>query len=45
MMMMIPEAYAGRDDLPDELPGFYAYHQCLMEAWDGPAASPSPTAA
>ena len=38
MMMMIPEATAGRDDLPEELLGFYAYHQCLMEAWDGPAA-------
>src|SRR5205814_2850920 len=38
MMMMIPEAYQGRDDLSDELKGFYAYHQCLMEAWDGPAA-------
>ena len=38
MMMMIPEAYAGRDDLPDELKGFYAFHQCLLEPWDGPAA-------
>jgi glutamate synthase domain-containing protein 2/glutamate synthase domain-containing protein 1/glutamate synthase domain-containing protein 3 len=38
VMMMIPEAYQGRDDLSDELKGFYAYHQCLMEAWDGPAA-------
>jgi len=38
MMMMIPEAYEGRDDLPPELKGFYAFHQCLMEAWDGPAA-------
>ena len=38
IMMMIPEAYRGRDDLPDELAGFYAYHQCLMEPWDGPAA-------
>ena len=38
MMMMIPEATAGRADLPPELLGFYAYHQCLMEAWDGPAA-------
>jgi glutamate synthase domain-containing protein 2/glutamate synthase domain-containing protein 1/glutamate synthase domain-containing protein 3 len=38
MMMMIPEAFEGRDDLPDELKGFYAYHQCLMEPWDGPAA-------
>src|SRR5476649_1786519 len=38
LMMMIPEAYQGRDDLPADLKGFYAYHQCLMEAWDGPAA-------
>ena len=38
IMMMIPEAYHSRDDLPDELKGFYAFHQCLMEAWDGPAA-------
>src|SRR4029077_6598095 len=22
----------------EELEGFYAYHGCLMEAWDGPAA-------
>jgi glutamate synthase domain-containing protein 2/glutamate synthase domain-containing protein 1/glutamate synthase domain-containing protein 3 len=38
IMMMIPEAYKGRDDLPEELRGFYAFHQCLIEAWDGPAA-------
>jgi glutamate synthase domain-containing protein 2/glutamate synthase domain-containing protein 1/glutamate synthase domain-containing protein 3 len=38
VMAMIPEAYVGRDDRPDELKGFYAYHECLMEAWDGPAA-------
>jgi glutamate synthase (NADPH/NADH) large chain/glutamate synthase (ferredoxin) len=37
-MMMIPEAYADRDDLPDHLKGFYAFHSCLMEPWDGPAA-------
>ncbi|HEX2102446.1 MAG TPA: glutamate synthase large subunit [Solirubrobacteraceae bacterium] len=37
-MMMIPEAYQGRDDLSDELKGFYAFHSCLMEPWDGPAA-------
>ena len=36
--MMIPEAYAGRDDVPDELRGFYDYHSCLIEPWDGPAA-------
>jgi glutamate synthase (NADPH/NADH) large chain/glutamate synthase (ferredoxin) len=38
VMMMIPEAYEGRDDLPDDLRGFYAFHSCLMEPWDGPAA-------
>ena len=36
--MMIPEAYAGRDDVPDEVRGFYDYHSCLIEPWDGPAA-------
>jgi glutamate synthase (NADPH/NADH) large chain/glutamate synthase (ferredoxin) len=33
LMMMIPESQPA-----EELRGFYAYHQCLMEAWDGPAA-------
>jgi glutamate synthase (NADPH/NADH) large chain/glutamate synthase (ferredoxin) len=37
-MMMIPEAYRDRDDLPPELVGFYAFHSCFMEPWDGPAA-------
>ncbi len=38
VMMMVPEAYAGREDLTDELKAFYAYHACFMEPWDGPAA-------
>jgi glutamate synthase (NADPH/NADH) large chain/glutamate synthase (ferredoxin) len=38
LMMMIPEAWEGRDDMPEELRDFYAYHSCLMEPWDGPAA-------
>src|SRR5689334_14535323 len=38
VMMMIPEAYENRDDLPEDLKGFYAFHSCLMEPWDGPAA-------
>jgi glutamate synthase domain-containing protein 2/glutamate synthase domain-containing protein 1/glutamate synthase domain-containing protein 3 len=39
LMMMIPEAYLNRDgELAPELGGFYAYHSCLMEPWDGPAA-------
>jgi glutamate synthase (NADPH/NADH) large chain/glutamate synthase (ferredoxin) len=37
-MMMIPEAYRDRTDLPEELKGFYAFHSCLMEPWDGPAS-------
>jgi glutamate synthase (NADPH/NADH) large chain/glutamate synthase (ferredoxin) len=37
-MMMIPEAYRGRDDLPEALVGFYAFHSCMMEPWDGPAS-------
>ncbi len=39
IMMMIPEAYRNRDgELPPELGGFYAFHACFMEPWDGPAA-------
>ena len=38
VMMMIPEAYQDRDDLPEDLKGFYAFHSCFMEPWDGPAA-------
>jgi glutamate synthase domain-containing protein 2/glutamate synthase domain-containing protein 1/glutamate synthase domain-containing protein 3 len=37
-MMMIPEAYRHREDLPEELKAFYAFHACLMEPWDGPAS-------
>jgi glutamate synthase domain-containing protein 2/glutamate synthase domain-containing protein 3 len=38
LMMMIPEAWEDRDDLPGHLRDFYAYHSCFMEPWDGPAA-------
>ncbi|HEX7626611.1 MAG TPA: glutamate synthase large subunit [Gaiellaceae bacterium] len=38
LMMMIPEAYSGRTEVSDELRGFYRFHECLTEAWDGPAA-------
>ena len=37
-MMMIPEAYRDRDDVDPDVAGFYDYHSCLMEPWDGPAA-------
>src|SRR4051795_12753829 len=38
IMMMIPEAHEGRDDLSDELKAFYEFHSSFMEPWDGPAA-------
>ena len=38
LMMMVPEAWEGRDDLPEHLRAFYAFHSCMMEPWDGPAA-------
>jgi glutamate synthase (NADPH/NADH) large chain/glutamate synthase (ferredoxin) len=38
LMMMIPEAWEDRRDMPQWLRDFYAYHSCLMEPWDGPAA-------
>jgi glutamate synthase domain-containing protein 1 len=37
VMMMIPEAYRARSELSPDLQGFYDYHSCLMEPWDGPA--------
>src|SRR5690606_23650680 len=37
VMMLVPKAWQGNDDLPRELAGFYRYHSCLMEPWDGPA--------
>jgi glutamate synthase (NADPH/NADH) large chain/glutamate synthase (ferredoxin) len=38
LMMVIPEAFEGRDDLPEDVRGFFRYHSCLMEPWDGPAS-------
>jgi glutamate synthase (NADPH/NADH) large chain/glutamate synthase (ferredoxin) len=38
VMMMVPEAWERRDELPDHLKAFYAFHSCVMEPWDGPAA-------
>ena len=38
MMMMIPAAWEGREDIAAELEGFYRYHSRLVEPWDGPAA-------
>src|ERR1700693_354009 len=38
VMMMVPEAYRTRNDLDLDVKGFYDFHSCLMEPWDGPAA-------
>ncbi len=38
IMMMIPEAWQKHEDISPEKRAFYAYHACLMEAWDGPAS-------
>src|SRR5947199_1757209 len=38
VMMMIPEAYRTRRDLDPDVKGFYDFHSCLIEPWDGPAA-------
>ncbi len=35
--MLIPEAWEGARDLDWEVRGFYRYHACLVEPWDGPA--------
>src|SRR2546427_1777362 len=38
MMMLIPKAFANDPDMSEEERAFYAYHGCLIEPWDGPAA-------
>ena len=38
MMMMVPEAYRSEQSLDPDVRGFYDFHSCLMEPWDGPAA-------
>ena len=38
MSMLMPEAFQGRPELPQEVRDFYAYHSALVEPWDGPAA-------
>ena len=38
MAMLIPEAWAGDNPMPEEKKAFYEFHASLMEPWDGPAA-------
>ena len=35
--MLVPEAWEGNRELDPALRGFYRYHSCLLEPWDGPA--------
>jgi len=37
IMMMIPEAFSGHENMNEDKKAFYEYHSCLMEPWDGPA--------
>jgi glutamate synthase (NADPH/NADH) large chain len=38
MMMLVPEAWEGQEEMPPERRAFYEYHASLVEPWDGPAA-------
>jgi glutamate synthase (NADPH/NADH) large chain len=38
MMMLIPEAWDGNDQMDPVKKAFYEFHAALMEPWDGPAA-------
>ena len=38
MMMMMPEPWQKHTSMAPEKRGFYEYHACMMEPWDGPAA-------
>jgi len=38
VMMLAPEAWEKKKNLPRELEGFYKFHACLNEPWDGPSA-------
>ncbi|HEX2173385.1 MAG TPA: glutamate synthase large subunit [Dehalococcoidia bacterium] len=38
MMMLVPEAWENMPGMDAARKAFYAYHACLMEPWDGPAA-------
>ncbi len=37
-MLMIPEAWAGNNQMDERRRAFYEYNAALMEPWDGPAA-------
>src|SRR5438552_1570989 len=36
LMMLVPEAHEGASEMGRALRGFYEFHECLVEPWDGP---------
>ncbi|GAA4432599.1 glutamate synthase large subunit [Ravibacter arvi] len=38
MMMLIPEAWDGNEQMDPARKAFYEYHAAIMEPWDGPAS-------
>ena len=38
MLMMIPEAWENQPEMSEQRRGFYEFHSCLLEPWDGPAS-------
>lgn len=38
MMMLIPEAWDGHENMEEYKKSFYEFHACMMEPWDGPAS-------
>ncbi|CAN0296997.1 unnamed protein product, partial [Phaeothamnion confervicola] len=38
ILMMIPEAWSGHEDMDAKRKAFYEYHGSFMEPWDGPAS-------
>ena len=37
VMLMVPEAWQGNDQIDDTKQAFYEWAACMMEPWDGPA--------
>lgn len=38
MMMLVPEAWDGNEQMDENKKAFYEYHASIMEPWDGPAS-------
>jgi len=38
LLMLVPEAFEGKEGIDTQLKAFYDYNATLMEPWDGPAA-------